>query len=123
MNRRQQLAGAHAADVPERVLEHALLGGDLRRRFQMLQAAAAADAEMRAKRRHTRRTGAQNTRGACKLVGRPPAMNLDADELAGQGPFDEHRFAVDARDAAAFLIERGDEDGIRIHCLAAPNAA
>jgi hypothetical protein len=50
-------------------------------------------------------------------------MDLDGDELAGQGPFDEYRLAVDARDAAAFLVERGDEDGIRIHCPAAPNAA
>ena len=121
VNRRQQLARAHPSDMPKRILEHALLGGDLRRRVQMLQAAAAADAKMRAQRRDARRAGAQNLGRAGELVARFPAIDFDRDELADQRAFDKYRLAVDARDAAAFLIERGDEYGI--HRLAARGGA
>ncbi len=58
VDRRQHLRGAHAAEVPQRVLERALLGRDLRRGVEMLQRAAAADAEMRTARLDARRDSA-----------------------------------------------------------------
>ena len=45
------LMGPGPSDVPQRILEHALLGGDLRREIDVLHGAAAADAEVRAARR------------------------------------------------------------------------
>ena len=55
VNRGQNAIGPDPADVPESVLEHALLDCDLRARVQVLQAAAAADAVMPAARLGARR--------------------------------------------------------------------
>ena len=112
VDRREQFAGAHARDVPERVLEHALLDCDLRGRIQVLQAAAAANAEMRAGRRYTRGARGVKLGHACELVVGLAAKDFDGDALADQRAFDEDGLAVDAGDASAFLIERGDDDGI-----------
>ena len=57
-------AGAHAPETPQRVLERALLGGDLRAGVEVLQRAAAADAEMRAARIDARRVRFQHRVGA-----------------------------------------------------------
>ena len=102
----------HAADARQRVLERALLGRDLQRRMRVLQRAAAADAEVRAARVDARgarpcaiRVGARDRRSsACRF------SDGDVDALAGQRAFDEDGLAVDARDAAAFLVERFDVD-------------
>src|SRR5436305_1895480 len=40
------------------------------------------------------------------------AVYLDGNAFTDQRALDEHRLAVDARDAPAFLVERGDDDGI-----------
>ena len=80
----------------------------------VLQRAAAAHAEMRAARRDARRRSARSIadrRARCRssACARRIAM-LDA--LARQRAFDEHDLAVDVRDAAAFLVQRFDRDGI-----------
>ena len=56
VDRREQLAWAHAGDVPKRILEDPLLDRDLRGGIQVLETAAAADPEMRAGRRYARGT-------------------------------------------------------------------
>ena len=94
----------------QRVLERALLGGDLQRRRRVLQRAAAADAEVRAARRR-RATALALERPHRRARARNVGLRLsvvDRHALAGQRAFDEDRLAVDARDAAAFLVERFD---------------
>ncbi len=59
LDRRQHDLRTHAADARERVLERALLRGDLQRRMRVLQRAAAAHAEVRASR------GRRATRSPC----------------------------------------------------------
>ena len=96
----------------QRVLERALLRGDLQRRVRVLQRAAAADAEVRAARRRRATALALRHRlGAREREARLVACSdHGVDPLAGQRAFDEHRLAVDAGDAAPFLVERFDVD-------------
>src|SRR6266545_6614595 len=112
MDGREQLAWTHPRDVPECVLEHALLNRDLRGGIQVLEAAAAADPEMRAGRRDACGTRGVKLGHARKLIAGLAAKHFDRDPLADQRAFDEDSLAVDAGDAAAFLIERGDDDGV-----------
>ena len=112
VDRREQLAWAHAGDVPKRVLEDALLDRDLRGGIQVLETAAAADPEMRTGRRHARRTRGVELDHARELVAGLAAKDFDRDALADQRAFDEDSLAVDPGDAATFLVERGDDDGV-----------
>ena len=101
--------------MPQIVFEHALLGGDLRARVEMLLATAAAQAEIRAARR-----GAHG----CRLYDLPDLRELVAGlfnkrrvghQLAGQRALDEDYLAVGMRDAAAFLIKRFNAERVG-HC-------
>ena len=76
----------------------------------MLQCAAAADAEMRTARRHARRAGFIDGNNTRNLVRGLLLQRLDAHLFAWKRALDEDRLAFDARDAAAFLIERFDRD-------------
>jgi hypothetical protein len=84
----------------------------LRQRFEVLKTATAAHAEMRAGRRHPFVAGLDQSGHARKRVIRFVTVYLDCNAFTDQRAFDEHRLAVDARDTSAFLIERGDDDGI-----------
>jgi hypothetical protein len=94
--------------MPQRVLERALLGRDLRAGVEVLQRAAAADAEMRATRIDARRVRLDDRLRARELVRRLALERRDGHGFARQRALDEDRLAVDARDAAPFLIERID---------------
>ena len=111
VDRRQDPPGAQLADVAQRVLEDALLHSGLRIRIQMLHGAASAHAVMRAARRHALGARAQHAHGLALLVTRfgPPHHIFDA--LARQGALDEHRLAIDAGHAAAFVVQ-----GIDLGC-------
>src|SRR5205823_10997278 len=100
VDRREQLVRAHAADVPQSILEYALLDRDLRGGLEVLQAATAADAEVGAGRRRARRTGGAQFRHARQLVVGLAAKHFDRNTLADQRPFDKHRLAVNPGDAA-----------------------
>ncbi|CFP62248.1 Uncharacterised protein [Bordetella pertussis] len=80
--------------MPESVFERALLDRDLGRGRQVLHGTAAANAEMRAARRHALRGRAQDLLDLGNLVGRLAAHRLHRDPLAGQGAFHEQHFAV-----------------------------
>ena len=112
MDRREQLLRFDSADVPQRVLEDTLLGGDLRRCIEMLHAATAADAEMRTAWRDSLRAGFDQLHHAGLFVVRLFAIDLDRHPFADQRVFDEHGLAVNARNAAPFLVERGDDNVI-----------
>src|SRR5208282_3405604 len=126
VDRREQLARLHPSDVPERILEHALLHRDLRRRIEVLQAAAATDAKIAAGGRHARGARDMELGDAREIVVALAAKDLDIGLLADQPAFDEHGLAVDPSDPTAFLIERGDDDGFhafgRAWGLACPQA-
>ncbi len=108
MDWRQEDAGANAGDVPQRVFERALLRRNLTSGVEVLQRAATAHAEVRAARRDAAGTRAQDGLGARELPGRFLLQRRDRRALARQCAFDEHRLAIDAGDAAAFLVERLD---------------
>ena len=112
MDGREKLSRAHAGDVPQGIFEHALLDRDLRQRFEVLKAATATHAEMRAGRRHPFVARLDQSCHARKRVIRFVAVYLDGNAFTDQRAFDEHCLAVDARDAPSFLVERGDDDGI-----------
>ena len=97
--------------MPQRIFEHALLHCDLRRRLEVLQAATATDAEVGAGRRRARSARREELRHPRELVVGLAAKHFDRDSLADQRALDEHRLAADACDAAAFLVECGDDDG------------
>jgi len=115
VDRRQERRGRDASDARERVLERALLGGDLQRRGGVLQRAAAAHPEVRAARRDAVGGGDVDAHGARQVPRRLAPERLDGDGLAGQRALDEHRLAFDAGDAAALVVERGDVDGDHEH--------
>ena len=104
VDRRIQHFGVQTADMPESVLEHALLGRCLGRRLQMLHAAAAADAEIPAARFTALCAGLQNAERSCLLVTGLSAEAGILDFLAGQGALDEYRLAFDVGDAATFVV-------------------
>jgi hypothetical protein len=98
----------HAADAFKGFEQLALLCRKLRRRRQMLQAAAAADAEVRALRLHPVRRGNQHFAKG-RLVHLPaPADGVKAHAFARQRAGDEHRLAVHARNASAVVREIHD---------------
>jgi hypothetical protein len=115
VHRRAAERRRHVADALERVLERALLGGDLELRRRVLQRAAAAGAEVRAARHDAVGRRALDARRARELPGRLALERLDHDALAGQPALDEDGLALDARDAAALGVERADVDGEQGH--------
>src|SRR5438105_7636686 len=117
-NRRKQRFGFNSADPLERVFQRPLFRGDLQRWIRMLQCASAANAEMRTARRHARCAGFVDRNDAGNLVGGLLLERLDADLFARKRALDEYRLAFNARDAAAFLIERLDRDGRAHHAHA-----
>ena len=117
VHRGQEPPGRDAAEARERLLEHALLRRDLQCEVGVLQRASATGAEVRAARRDTRGTRREHARRARDLVGGLAFQRLDRDALARQRALDEYRLAVDARDAAAFVVERLDGDGDFAHAF------
>ena len=94
------------ADVPQCVFEHALLGGRLRDRVEMLHRATAAGAEVGAARRHALTAGAQHAADLRAFVAWLAAIDGIFDRFAGQRAIDEQRLAIDMGHAPAFVIER-----------------
>ena len=110
VDRREHLLRLHLADVPQRVLEHALLHRDLRGEIDVLQRAAAAQRRSSAQRGVARlAAGSSTVSTRADLERRLLAEDRRGDALARQRAFDEDRLAVAAGDAAAFLVERFDE--------------
>src|SRR6059036_3593934 len=112
----QNLFRADAADVPQRIFEHALLRRELRRRIEMLQAAAAAGAEMRTPRRDARWAGGVQLGNAGELVTWLATQHLDRGAFTNQRAFDEHGLAVDTRDTASLLVESSDDNVHKRRC-------
>jgi hypothetical protein len=111
MNRRVQLLGTDLAKMAQVVFEQALLGRHLRTGIEMLHAATATDAEMRAARRHTIRRRIENTQRPRLFVSRFAAMNGVFDALARQGAGDENRRAVDHDQPAPLVVQRVNGSG------------
>src|SRR5262249_42650234 len=108
VQRPQHSLGAHAADVPQRVLEHALLGGDLAAIIDVLHRAAAASAEEGAAWCYARGGLPADSNDLRQLERRLLAVRGVLDFLAGDRAVDEDRLALDVRDAAPFAVERLD---------------
>ena len=108
-HRPEHALGPHLAEVPERVLEGALLGRDLRGDVEVLHLAAAADAEVRAARHDALRalTAQLDERRLLPVVLAP--LDCDPHFLARQRVLDEHdlAFAV-VGNALRLEIERLD---------------
>ena len=109
MDRRVDDAGPYLSDVPQRVLEHALLGGRLRDRIEMLHRTPAAHAEMLAPRYNALGAGLDDACHLGKVVTRPLAIDRIFDPLARKCPLDEDDLAVNVRDPATFVIQRLDD--------------
>jgi hypothetical protein len=76
--------------------------------IEVLERAAAADAEVPAARCHALGRGVQHFDGDRLVVAALAANAPEAHGLAGQRAVDEHRFAGDVRDAAALVVQRLD---------------
>jgi len=117
MNRRVDDLRRELAEVPEGILEDALLGRRLRHRIEVLHRAATAGAEVRAARRHPLRARLEHAHGRGLGIARPLAQHLIFHLLAGQRPLDEDGLAVHMADAATLVVERFDDcnghDGYR----------
>jgi hypothetical protein len=101
----------YLADALQILEQLALLGGQLRGRGEMLQGAAPANAEVSATRRGTIGRGNQHLDQA-RLVQVPAALeDAKAHALSGQSAFDEHGFALDARDTAT-VVRQIDDIGL-----------
>ena len=111
INRRIKLFGLDLRQMPEIRFKQTLLGGHLRRAFQMLHAAAATNTEMRASRRHPTRRLLEYPLGLRNLVGRLAANAGEFDRFAGQCPLDEDRLALKPRNPACFVIQRFNDSG------------
>ena len=109
VNRRQETFGLQFADVPERVFQHLLLKGDLRRRIKVLHGAAAAaprpDAEVGAFGHHAQRRFLMDFRHAADFEFGLVAEAFVGNVFAGQGAFHENHLAVVVSHAAAFVIQ------------------
>ena len=110
VDRRQHAVGAHASDVEQVVLEHALLDRDLCGDVEMLHRAATADAEVRAPRNHARGRRREQIDDVADRVARLAASDRIRDALTGERTVDEDDLAVRVTDAAALVIERLDHD-------------
>ena len=106
---RSTCSGRDLAEVPERVLERALLGRHLRGDVQVLHRAAAADAEVRATRHDPLRAlPAQGDQRRLLPVALAPA-DRDLHLLAGERVLDEHHLALGVvRHALRLEVERLD---------------
>jgi hypothetical protein len=99
------------ADTLQILEQLALFGGQLGSRRQMLQRAAAAHTEMRATRDHSIRRSRQDIDQA-RFVHLPaPLEDAKAHPFPRQCALDEHRLAVDPRDAAA-IVRKIDDVGL-----------
>ena len=119
-DRPQHAVRPDAADVPQRVLEHPLLDGDLRVGRDVLHRAAAARTRVqpgvRAPGFNAQHRGAVDADDASGLVARLVLAALVDHALAGQRALDEDRLAFAMRDAAPLLIERFDLGGELVSC-------
>jgi hypothetical protein len=106
--RRQDFLRPHFADAFEVFDQHVLFGGDLRGGIEMLQRAAAANAEMRAQRRYAIRRWTQHFFDHGLVVVTALAGETQTHTLTRERAIDEHGFAGDVRDTAAFVSEIGD---------------
>ena len=115
VDRRDDLFGTNAADVPERVDERALLVSDLGAWLKVLHGAAAAVAgtvaELGATGLDALNALAVNLGDAADLEAGLVADALVGDELARKGALDEDDLAVVMTHAAAFLVEALHLDG------------
>jgi len=106
---RQELLASHLADAREVVLQHALLGGDLRRGIDVLHGAAAAGAEVAASRDHALGALAQHPGDGAQVEVAAAAALREDDPLAGDAAVDERDLALDVRDSDPFVVYRLDE--------------
>ena len=105
MDRRQHLLRAQAADVPQAVLEHPLLGRNLGRRLEMLHRATAAHPEMLAARLDPGdRTGNHIDEVREFVTGLFPEAGV-LYNFSRQSTVDEDRLAIQAGNASGFMIQ------------------
>jgi len=102
------LLGANAADVPQGILQHALLDRDLGARIEMLQAAAAAVAEVRAERRHPLGTRLEHLDERGDFVRGFLVVRRAGDCFTRQRAFDKNSLAIAARNAAEFMARNAE---------------
>ncbi len=106
--RREPLARYDMADTLQVILQHLLLVADLRRCIEVLQAAAAAYAEVRTARHHPFRRGHEHLDRARFVEVPAPRKVCDAHFLARERTLDEHRLALHVRDPAPVVGQRLD---------------
>ncbi len=128
-DRAQHQLGLDLAEVPEVVLQHALLHRHLRLRREMLHLAAAARAGMQAEVRTARRDALRALAADGHEIGLLPLLlaldDLDARLLARQRAVDEHddAFAV-VRDALRIEVDAGDLQPLVVgHARCGPRVA
>jgi hypothetical protein len=78
------------------------------RQVKMLHRAAAAGSEMRATRHHPLARRLAHRQDAAPFRSSACAGSWSRRRFTGQGALDEHRLAVDVRNAASFVIQRFD---------------
>src|SRR5690606_9964480 len=112
----------HLTEMPQLVLERALLDRHLHAGVDVLHRAAAADAEMRAGRRDARTARAQHRGGLRDVELRLAPDDLGLDSLAGQRAANEDDLALVARHAVRVEVERFDLQLQRVQASSArPN--
>src|SRR5690606_34372535 len=94
------------ADVPQRILEHALLDRGLGTGIQMLHRTAAAHAEVPTLGLHSLRARGGHAHQLRQLVAGTLAIDRVFNLLARQGAVVEGGLAVDVGDAEAVVIDR-----------------
>src|SRR5262249_37626198 len=109
VQRPQHSLRPHAADMPQRVLEHTLLRRYLSGPLDVLHRAAAAGAEEGAAGRDPRGGFLAYPHELRELERRLFPVRRVLDLLAGHRAVDEDRLALDVRDAAPFPVERFDQ--------------
>ncbi len=108
LQRLDHVLRSNAADALEVVEQLPLLGGELRLGREVLQGTAAADPEVRTARHDPVGRGRDDFEQH-GLFEPPPALgHAEADTLSRQGALDEHRLAIEARDAAPVVREIDD---------------
>ena len=95
------------------VFKHTLFGGDPRTRVEVLHAATAAYAEVRAHRRDTHRAWLDDALYHGFFERWFAACDPRFDDFTRQSALNKHRFAVITSDALAFVVNgfNGERDG------------
>ena len=108
--------------MPQTVFQHPLLCGDLRSRVEVLHAAASADGVVGATRRNAQRRSLDYSTDMGDFVVRLFLMSDITDHFARQRALDKDHFAFEVGNAATFLVQRLNADGVWHDCGAGSGA-